>query len=466
MRPVLLIDVVGLSSRQLGERTPELVALGKRGARAPMSTVLPAVTCSAQATMLTGLAPSGHGAVGNGWLERASGEIAFWRQSNALVAGEKLYEAARARLAGFTCAKLFWWWNLGAAVDWSVTPRPFYPADGRKIPAIYAWPTLFGREAEAAHGPFPFFDFWGPRASLASSAWIAHVAAWTLRTKKPSLTLVYLPHLDYDHQRFGPGAPRSLEALAEVDRLVGELVRAADEVGAETVVVSEYAIRAVSRAVEPNRALRRAGLLVARETPAGEVLDPFGSRAFAVCDHQLAHVYAKDAAAREEAREALAALDGVAAVLGEDEKRAAGLAHERAGELVVLAERDAWLAYPYWLDHAAEPDFARTVDIHRKPGYDPLELVLDPALAAPKLKVASYLLRKKLGLRGLLRVVPLDTSLVKGSHGLVPERPEDGPVFLASRPFAECGDEPEGGLVAMASVKERVLALLAGSGGG
>jgi hypothetical protein len=160
VKPVLLIDVVGLTPGALGERTPNLVALAGRGARAPMTTVLPAVTCSAQATLLTGLAPDAHGAVGNGWLDRASGEVALWRQSNALVAGEKLYEALRRRHPGATCAKLFWWWNLGADVDWSVTPRPFYPADGRKIPAIYAWPTDYGTELERALGTFPFFDFW------------------------------------------------------------------------------------------------------------------------------------------------------------------------------------------------------------------------------------------------------------------------------------------------------------------
>jgi hypothetical protein len=160
MQPVLVIDVVGLTARQIGARTPALAELAKRGAMAPMSAVLPAVTCSAQATMLTGKLPSTHGAVGNGWFERDSGEVALWRQSNALVQSKKLYELARERDSSFTCAKIFWWWNMGAAVDWSITPRPFYPADGRKIPAVYGWPASFVADTERELGPFPFFDFW------------------------------------------------------------------------------------------------------------------------------------------------------------------------------------------------------------------------------------------------------------------------------------------------------------------
>ncbi len=460
MKPVLLLDVVGLTSAQLGERTPALSALARRGAQAPMSTVLPAVTCSAQATLLTGRMPAQHGAVGNGWFAREYAEVGLWRQSNALVAGEKLYEAARRRCGTFTAAKLFWWWNLGAAVDWSITPRPFYPADGRKIPAVYAAPSEYGADLERALGPFPFFDFWGPRSGLASSRWIAEATLRTLRERRPTLTLAYLPHLDYDLQRFGPRDPRSLAALAEIDALVGELVRGADELGVETVVVSEYGLVDVTRPVHVNRALRAAGLLAARPTPAGEVLDVFASRAFAVADHQVAHVYVRDERALAAARECLGALPGVATLLDRAAQREFGLDHERSGDLVALAERDAWFTYYYWSEAAAEPDFARTVDIHRKPGYDPCELFLDPGLALPQLHVARRLAQKKLGMRYLMDVIPLDATLVRGSHGLLPERPADGPVFLCSRAWSDCGGEPVHGVVAMTSVKDRVLALL------
>jgi len=460
MKPVLLLDIVGLTPAMLGARTPNLSALGKRGASAPMSTVLPALTCSAQATLLTGTMPAQHGAVGNGWFAREYGEVALWRQSNALVGGEKLYETARKRWDGFRCAKIFWWWNLGASVDWSITPRPFYPADGRKIPAVYAAPASYGAALEEALGPFPFFDFWGPKSGLPSSRWIADASIRTLREHKPALTLVYLPHLDYDLQRFGPSDERAQRAVAQIDGIVGDLVRAADEAGAAVVVVSEYGLVDVSRPVHVNRALREAGLLVARPTPAGEVLDVFGSRAFALADHQIAHVYTRDAQALAEARTLLAKLPGVARVLDREAQRQFGLDHPRAGDLVAQSERDAWFTYYYWIDTAAEPDFARTVDIHRKPGYDPCELFLDPEIALPKLRVARRLAQKKLGMRYLMDVIPIDATLVGGSHGLLPATPEQGPVFLSSEAWSACGGKPDGGVVAMTSVKERVLALL------
>ncbi len=456
MEPVLLIDVVGLTSRLLGDATPNLNALA---ARAPMSTVLPAVTCSAQATMLTGLAPSVHGAVGNGWFARDTGEVALWRQSNALVSGEKLYEAVKRLDPTATTAKIFWWWNLGARVDFSITPRPFYPSDGRKIPATYAWPTDYGARLDAELGKFPFFDFWGPKSGLPSSRWIADATTWTLREKRPALTLAYLPHLDYDFQRFGPDDARSKRAVQEIDVLVGDLMRAAADVGARVVVVSEYGITNVTRPVHVNRTLREAGLLVARKTPAGDVLDVFASRAFAVSDHQVAHVYCRDDAARSAAREVLRALTGVERVLEGAELAHVGLDHPRSGDLVLVSDRDAWFTYYYWSDPADEPDFARTVEIHRKPGYDPCELFLDPTIAFPKLRIARRLAQKKLGMRYLMDVIPLDATLVKGSHGRIPDDPRDGPVFLCSEPFARCGGEPEGGIVDMASVSRRVLDL-------
>ncbi|MEW6072008.1 MAG: nucleotide pyrophosphatase/phosphodiesterase family protein [Planctomycetota bacterium] len=460
MEPVLLLDVVGLTPRQIGADTPHLAALARAGAAAPMGAVLPAVTCSAQATMLTGLPPAAHGAVGNGWYDRDLGEVALWRQSNRLVRGEKIYERARTLDPGFTCAKLFWWWNLGAAVEWSITPRPFYPADGRKIPAIYTTPAGLGPELEGELGAFPFLSFWGPRAGLAASRWIADATLRVLARRRPALTLAYLPHLDYDHQRGGPRAPAARRALAEVDGLAGELVARAAELGIETVIVSEYGLEDVDRPIHVNRALRAAGLLAVRETPAGEVLDPFASRAFAVADHQVAHLYAADREAVRAAGEVVRALSGVAAVLGEDEKRRHELAHPRAGDLVLVAAKGAWFTYYYWLDVRRAPDFARTVDIHRKPGYDPAELFLDPAIRHPRLRVARRLLQKKLGMRMLLDVIPLDAGLVRGSHGRLPDDPADGPVFLCTRPFGECGAEPRGGSVAPTSIPDRVLALL------
>jgi predicted AlkP superfamily pyrophosphatase or phosphodiesterase len=457
MKPVLVLDVVGLTPRMLqAARTPNLSGLV---ARSPMTAILPAVTCSAQATMLTGLLPSGHGAVGNGWFARDTGDVALWRQSNALVQGEKVYETAKKRDPSFTCAKIFWWWNLGAKVDWSITPRPFYPADGRKIPAVYGAPDEYAAELERALGPFPFFDFWGPRSGLPSSRWIADATIRTLETKRPTLTLAYLPHLDYDFQRYGPDDPRSQKAVAEIDAVAGHLLAAAQRAGAETIVVSEYGIVGVQHPIDVNVALRKAGLLAARATPAGEVLDVFASRAFAVSDHQIVHVYVQDRADRGAARACIEALDHVDLVLEGADIEKVGLAHARTGDLVAIAKPDAWFTYYYWLDPSSEPDFAPTVDIHRKPGYDPCELFVDPALRFPKLRVARRLAQKKLGMRYLMDVIPRDPRLVRGSHGRLPDDPLDGPVFLSSRRLEEMGGSAQGA-VAMTSVRDRILALL------
>jgi predicted AlkP superfamily pyrophosphatase or phosphodiesterase len=361
-------------------------------------------------------------------------------QSNRLVQGEPVYLRARRvaaqRRRDFTCAKLFWWFNQGAPVDWSVTPKPWYGADGSKVFGIHADPPALAADLERRIGTFPFHAFWGPLAGLPSTEWIAKAAADVLREKRPSLTLVYLPHLDYDLQRHGPSAADGPRWVAELDRAASVVLEAAEEIGAEVLAFSDYGILSVSRAETPNRVLREAGLLEVRDGPFGESLDTYRSAAFAVCDHQIAHVYVKNRADCERVASLLEPLDGVARVLDERARVAMGLEHPRCGDLVLLARPDAWFAYPYWLDERRAPDFARTVDIHRKPGYDPLEMFIDPRITFPRLRVARRLLRKKLGMRYLMDVVPLDPSLVKGSHGVLPLDPQDGPLLVGSEASA------------------------------
>ncbi len=424
--------MVGLTPAQVGADTPAMADLARRGFLTPLGGVLPAVTCAAQATMLTGTLPRQHGIVGNGWYFRELSEVWLWRQSNHLVAGKKVWEAARSVTPGFTCAKLFWWYNMYSSADWSVTPRPAYPADGRKVPGIYCQPHDLTQELERELGPFPLFHFWGPGADLSSSRWIAECARLILERKRPSLTLVYLPHLDYDHQRHGPDDPRSRAALRAVDGLAGTLVDHARRAGAEVLIVSEYGIRPVRRAVDINRALRRAGLLAVQETLGWELLDAGASRAFAVADHQVAHVYVREAADLSRTRAVIEKLDGVAEVLDDRGKQAVGLDHARAGELVAVAASDAWFTYYYWLDDARAPDFAPTVDIHRKPGYDPAELFLRSDGIGTKLRIAARLAQKVLGFRYLMDVIPLHGAWVKGSHGRLPDDAAHGPVLIGS----------------------------------
>ncbi len=440
MQRTAVINVVGLTERLLGQGMPRLNALAASGGKARVEPVLPALTCAAQATYLTGLAPSEHGIVGNGWYNRDLAEVQFWKQSNHLVHGPKLWETLRARLPGLTCAKLFWWYNMYSSADFSITPRPIYPADGRKVFDIYTAPLSLRPEIKKDLGEFPFPCFWGPAAGVdspqgppeAASRWIAESARWIETKHQPTLSLVYLPHLDYNLQRLGPNHPEITRDLGRIDEIAGGLIDFYRERSIRLIVLSEYGITPVNLPVHLNRVFREQGWIAIKDELGLEILDCGASKVFAVADHQIAHIYlnSSDPALEREVRELLAAIPGVAGVLGAAERAAAGLDHSRAGDLIALAAENAWFTYYYWLDDAVAPDFARCVDIHRKPGYDPIELFLDPKLCCPGLKIAWRLLKKNLGFRMLMDVIPLEASLVKGSHGVRPKEAADFPVVM------------------------------------
>lgn len=452
MRRTLVLDVVGLTPA-LVEHAPNCKALAARGGMRPLATITPAVTTSVQSTFVTGTLPRMHGAVANGWYFRDVAEIGFWRQSNHLVAGEKVWDAARRLDPAFTCAKLFWWYNMYASVDFAVTPRPMYPADGRKLPDIHTHPATLRDELQAELGQFPLFHFWGPGADIESTRWIGRCALRVFEQQAPTLTLVYLPHLDYPLQRFGPGYAGIERDVAAVDQVCGELIDAATRAGAEVVVLSEYGVTAVSNPIHVNRALRQAGWLRVRNELGREQLDAGASDAFAVSDHQLAHVYVARRELLPEVARVLRGLPGVERVLDDAGKRALGLDHPRSGELVAIADAQSWFTYYHFLDDAHAPDYARTVDIHRKPGYDPVELFIDPQLRLPRLHVARRLAQKALGMRYLMDVIALDATLVRGSHGRPTDRPEHGPVFITSMP-----ELLDAGPVAATGVKSLLLA--------
>jgi predicted AlkP superfamily pyrophosphatase or phosphodiesterase len=427
-----IVNVVGLTPRLLGPSTPRLSAWAARGSAANIGGLLPAVTCSVQATYLTGKYPAAHGIVGNGWYFRDDCEVRFWRQSNKLVQAPKIWETARQRDPGFTCANLFWWYNMYSTADYSVTPRPMYPADGRKLPDIYTHPASLRTELQTELGIFPLFDFWGPRTSIHSSRWIAESAKRVESKFHPTLSLVYLPHLDYNLQRLGTSDARIAADLKEIDEVAGDLIDFYERNGVEVTVISEYGITDVSQPVDLNRELRRAGLLAVREELGLEILDPGASAAFAVADHQVAHVYVNDPAQTGRVRDILERTGGVERVLDAIGKREYRIDHSRAGEFVVIAKPDAWFTYYYWFDDRKAPDFGRTVDIHRKPGYDPAELFVDPAIPLPMAKAAWILLKKKLGFRYLMDLIPLHAGIVKGSHGRITE-PPDCPMLITRR---------------------------------
>jgi len=456
-RPLVVINVVGLTHEMLGPKTPNISRLADEGFARPMGTVLPAVTCSAQSTLLTGVAPSEHGIVGNGWYFRDLAEVGFWKQSNHLVGGETVYDAARQRDPNYTVAKMFWWYNMYARVDWSVTPRPCYAADGRKLFDSYSEPPGLKGELQDRLGVFPLLKFWGPGANIESSRWIASASIDVFERYTPNLTLIYLPHLDYNLQRIGPNDPAIVEDIRLVDAEAGRIIDAAQTRGADVVVLSEYGITEVNRPIHLNRILRDEGYLVARREISGwETLDCGASRAFAVADHQVAHVYVRKPEDMKPVAELLERVSGVERVLEGNSQNEFGTNHGRSGELVVVSERDAWFTYYFWQDDALAPDYARTVDIHRKPGYDPVELFVDPKLKLPKLRIARRFAQKLLGFRYYMDVIGLDAEIVRGSHGRLPDEDKigsDGAIFVSSSKSIERDT------IAMSDVKQMLLDL-------
>lgn len=432
MKKTVVLNVVGLSHRLIGEHTPFIRSFMNSGSIASIKPVLPAVTCTAQSTYLTGKWPSDHGIVGNGWYFKDECEVKFWKQSNGLVQSEKLWEKLKSLDSQFTCANLFWWYNMYSSVDYSATPRPNYLADGRKIPDIYSHPAELRDMLQLELGRFPLFNFWGPKASIKSSKWIAEAAMCTDRHFNPTLSLVYLPHLDYSLQRNGINFDIIAADLLEVDTLVEQLAAYYATTGTQLVILSEYGITSVTRPVHINRYLRKGGYLSIRHERGLELLDAGASKAFALADHQIAHIYVNDKTVLPQLQMLLEAIPGVGQVLSGPDLKKQGIDHERCGDLVLIADRESWFTYYYWEDDRKAPDFARAVDIHKKPGYDPVEMFLDPLDKLIYPRLAWKLLKKKLGFRTVMDVIPLRAELVKGSHGRIPEETADYPVFITS----------------------------------
>jgi len=434
---VAVIDVVALS-RQMMEHMPRLSAWAEGRRVSSFPPAFPALTCSAQSTYVTGLSPREHAIPGNGWYNRNMSEIQFWKQSNKLVQGPRLWEKLRERYGpGFTCAKLFWWYNMYSTADWTITPRPMYPADGRKVFDIYTQPMELRETIKKDLGEFPFPTFWGPMAGIQSSRWIADSARWVERKHRPALNLIYLPYLDYDLQKFGPSSMQAARAAEAMDGLLCDLVDFLEQEGVTPVILSEYGISDVSRSIALNRLFRERGWITVKPEMGTEMLDCGASRAFAVADHQTAHIYINDPSVKEEVKTLLAATPGVEEIRETDFSGLNPAAQERLPDFTAVAAPDAWFAYYYWLDDARAPDFARCVDIHRKPGYDPAEMFFDPALSFPMFHAAAFLLKKKLGFRALMKVIPLNGDQVKGSHGRDRVPANQQPVFIGPASLPE-----------------------------
>jgi len=424
---VLLLSIPGLREEDLA-RMPTLAGLAAQGGCVPLDPGFPAVTCAVQATLTTGVVPAEHGIVSNGLFDRGSRHLEMWISPDAVHRAPRLWDQLKRSRPDLRTAAWFLLQSKHATADLVCLPAPKHNPDGTETMWCHTNPEpLYARLRETL-GEFPLHKFWGPIAGIESSRWIARSFVAAARECPPHVACVYLPHLDYAAQRTGPDSPPALAACGEIDAEIAQLIDGfADIVGRDRLVVlvaGEYRIRPVSHTLFPNRILREAGLVAIQETAEGELLDIARSAAWALADHQISHVYLQDDATPE-AIERVAALfrgrAGVGRVLTGEDLVAAGLVKKtagrtsRCGDLVIESTLDSWQAYPYWFDDAQAPSFARTVDIHRKPGYDPVELHIDRA----KLPAVN---------------IPLDTSLVKGSHGARdPAHPHET-IFIASRP--------------------------------
>ncbi|PJZ84211.1 alkaline phosphatase family protein [Leptospira harrisiae] len=429
----VVIDVVGLSSNLVGDYTPFLKNFLAKRNTLLIEPMLPAVTTSAQSTYLTGKWPSEHGIVGNGWYDHEDAEIKFWKQSNHLVTAEKIWEKAKKIDPNFTCSKMFFWYNMYSSADYSVTPRPQYHADGVKAPDCYSYPPELREELQSALGQFPLFHFWGPNANIKSTQWITDATIYVDKKYNPKLTFVYLPHLDYCLQKFGPDVSKIQNELLQLDSVLQKLIEYYESKDTKIILLSEYGITPVHRPIHINRILRENGLISVRNERWYELLDPGASKAFAVSDHQISHIYCNDPSVQKQIIDILKVVPGIKLVLDKKAQKKHHISHKRSGDIVVVADSESWFTYYYWLDDSKAPDYARLVDIHRKPGYDPCEMFMDPKKPGIKLRAGLKLLRKKLGFRYLMDVIPLDASLVKGSHGALHQKREFYPIFSTAK---------------------------------
>ena len=425
---LLVLFVPGLRQADLA-RMPALATLAAQGQCVPLAPGFPAVTCPVQATLTTGTVPAAHGIVANGLFDRARRHLEMWISPDSVHRAPRIWDVVKRTRPDLRTAAWFLLQSKHATADLVCLPAPKHNPDGTETMWCHTNPEPLYVDLREKLGEFPLHKFWGPVAGIEATRWIARSFVEASRPAPPHLACVYLPHLDYAAQRTGPDSPQAHAACGELDTEIAALV--ADFggiVGPErltVIVVGEYAIRPVRRAVFPNRILREAGLLAVRDTAEGEILDVADSAAWALADHQVCHVYLRDGAdtrLRSDVVALFRGAGGVGRVLVGDDLVAAGLAAapaqgagSRCGDVVLESDLDAWFAYPYWLDDARAPAFARTIDIHRKPGYDPLELHLDRS-ALPVI------------------AIPLDTALVQGSHGAVDPAAPHETVFIASRP--------------------------------
>ena len=401
MKHLVFVSIPGLRQRDLTSM-PNTQRLFASGTSSRIEHSFPAVTWPSQATMLTGKPPKEHGVVANGFFWRDKAKVEMWTAWNEVIEQPQIWDTLKQN--GFTSAAWFPMLSKGCGADYVCMPAPIHQPDGSEDLWCYTKPQDFYGQLLEKLGHFPLKHFWGPLANIKSSDWIVESATLAAAEFKPNLFYIYLPHLDYAAQKYGPDSEQAMQALTDLDNTIGAMVSGFEaalgsttgpERSIDWMFASEYVITPVDHVSYPNRELRSLGLLDVLPQDDGEHLDVSGSKAWALVDHQFSHVFVKDSdpATIESVAKHFESVDGIERVLAGSDR--GPLDHERSGDVVLASSSNSWQAYYWWQDDDLAPAFAHTVDIHRKPGYDPVELHFDMSTMS----------------------VPLDAALIKGSHG-------------------------------------------------
>lgn len=427
----MIVDVAALSPVEVTEETPNLRALAQRGGLYPVREPFPSLTSTSHATLLYGSLPSSHGMIGNCIYSRELAKLFNWNRSSHLISGTPLWEAARAREPKLRTASLFMRQCADSSCDVRVIERPVYWVSGRKQFEFFAETRALHDELVDKLGSFPFQRFWGPLAGIASSEWIIGAALHIMERQDPELLLVYPPFLDYDGARFGPDAPQTKAALRAMDAALKPLLAAAQSQARDVLIVSDYGYETVNQPVYLNRELRRAGFVSIEDAENGERLDFGTSRAFAVCDNQVAHVYVRRSEDIAAVRRVLEATSGVKEVLDRAAQAPLGIDHPRSGELIAVSTPQAFFSYPYWLDEKKAPDFADCIAIFDKVGTDTCELFLKPGLRG-KLHLAKRVAQLGAQLKVPYNIIDTDDNNVRGARRIARDDPQRGAAAISS----------------------------------
>ena len=424
VKHIIVIDIVGLESKHISaETTPNIFKISQTGETRELQTVFPAVTCTVQSSLLSGSYPEVHGIISNGLYDRQHYSVSFWEQSSNLVQADRIWDIIKMHQNGSKTAVLFWQNTMYSNADFVITPRPLHMED-KMIMWCYSKPSGFYEKLSDKIGKFDLTWYWGPLVSKRSSEWIEMATEYVLENEKPSFLFTYIPHLDYSFQRNGTTYKDLKDDLRFVDELIGKLVEKVTSLGilqdTQFIIFSEYGFTDVNSDIPLNSILRENDLVTVREIEGLEYLDLEYSNAFAMVDHQVAHIYVKESYTNQVTK-ILEGIKGIDMILDNNLKQQFRINHQRSGDLIAISNKDKWFSYYWWFDQLKVPTFSRRVDIHRKPGYDPVELFFDPST----------------------RSIPLNGKLVKGSHGRLPIKGQPAnPVFVSNiKNIGSTGDD-------------------------